>query len=88
MGELKQLFHEDLNALKLVMRLLPGQVALKSHMFVNLKYKANGDYNKMKARLVADGRGQDTKLYLETFQCSRCTVCILYYHCTQDRAAI
>ena len=34
-------------------------------MFVNQKYKANGDYDKMKAWLVADGRGQDAKLYLE-----------------------
>ena len=46
------------------MMLLPsGHVALESHMFVNQKYKANGDYDKTKARLVADGRGQDAKLY-------------------------
>ena len=32
-------------------------------MFVNQKYKANGDYDYTKARLVADGRGQDAKLY-------------------------
>ena len=64
-AELKQLFHEDLEALKPVMRLPPGQVALESHMFVNQKYKANGDYDKTKARLVADGRDQDTKLYLD-----------------------
>ena len=57
------MFHEDLKALKPVMLLPPGQVALKSHMFVNQKYKANGDYDKTKARLVADGRGQDAKLY-------------------------
>ena len=31
-------------------------------MFVNQKYKANGDYDKTKARLVADGRGQDANL--------------------------
>ena len=34
-------------------------------MFVNLKYKANGDHDKTKARLVADSRGQDAKLYLD-----------------------
>jgi hypothetical protein len=32
-------------------------------MLVNQKYKANGDYDKTKARLVADGRGQDAKFY-------------------------
>ena len=32
-------------------------------MFVNQKCKANGDYDKTKARLVADGRGQDADLY-------------------------
>jgi hypothetical protein len=32
-------------------------------MFVVEKYLANGDFNKMKARLVADGRDQGTALY-------------------------
>ena len=50
--ELKQLFHKDLKALKPVLNLPSGHVALESHMFVNQKYKANGDYDKTKARLV------------------------------------
>ena len=70
MAELKQLFHKDLEVLKPVMRLPPGQVALESYMFVNQKNKANGDYDKTKARLVADGRGQDPKLYLD--KCKAC----------------
>ena len=32
-------------------------------MFVTKKYSATGEYEKTKARLVADGRGQDAKMY-------------------------
>jgi hypothetical protein len=56
-AELKQLFHEELNALK------PGQVALELHMFVTEKFTSAGECNKTKARLVADGPGQDARLY-------------------------
>ena len=62
-AELKQLFHEELNALQPVKVLPPGQVALESHMFVTEKFTAPGEYDKTKARLVADGRGQDASLY-------------------------
>ena len=60
-GELKQLLHEELNALKPVKSVPPGAVVLESHMFVTKKYSATGEYEKTKARLVADGRGQDEK---------------------------
>jgi hypothetical protein len=54
-AELKQLFHEELNALPPVKVLPPGQVALESHMFVTEKFTAIGECNKAKARLVANG---------------------------------
>jgi hypothetical protein len=41
----------------------PGTKILNSHMFVVEKYLANGSFDKMKARLVTDGRGQDTEMY-------------------------
>jgi hypothetical protein len=41
-----------------------GTKILKSHMFVVTKYLASGEFDKMKARLVADGRDQDPDLYL------------------------
>jgi hypothetical protein len=40
-----------------------GTKILKSHMFVVTKYLASGEFDKMKARLVADGRDQDPELY-------------------------
>jgi hypothetical protein len=40
-----------------------GTKILKSHMFVVEKYLANGEFDKMKARLVADGRDQDAAMY-------------------------
>jgi hypothetical protein len=36
---------------------------LKSHMFLVNKYSANGSFDKVKARLVADGRDQDVELF-------------------------
>jgi hypothetical protein len=63
-AELKMLF-EDLKALRCVRRaeIKAGTKILKSHMFVVEKYLANGEFDKMKARLVADSRDQDAKMY-------------------------
>ena len=62
-SKLKQLFHKELNALKPVKELPMGVVALGSHMFVTEKRTATGEYDKTKARLVADGSQQDASLY-------------------------
>jgi hypothetical protein len=63
-AELKMLF-EDLKALRCVRRaeIKAGTKILKSHMFVVEKYLANGNFDKMKARLVADSRDQDATMY-------------------------
>jgi len=63
-AELKMLF-EDLKELRCVRRaeIKAGTKILKSHMFVVEKYLANGEFDKMKARLVADGRDQDAAMY-------------------------
>jgi hypothetical protein len=63
-AELKMLF-EDLKALRCVRRaeIKAGTKILKSHMFVVEKYLANGEFDKMKARLVADDRDQDAAMY-------------------------
>jgi hypothetical protein len=55
-AELKQLF-EDLQALHSVLKedIPPNTKVLRSHMFVVEKYLACGKFDKMKARLVADG---------------------------------
>jgi len=43
---------------------IPATVTiLKSHLFLVNKYLANGDFDKVKARLVADGRDQDQEMY-------------------------
>ena len=42
-GELKQLLHEELNALKPVKSVPPGAVILESPMFVTKKYSATGE---------------------------------------------
>jgi hypothetical protein len=62
--ELKMLF-EDLKALRVVKRasIKAGTKILRLHMFVVEKYLAGGAFDKMKARLVADGRDQDSKMY-------------------------
>jgi hypothetical protein len=62
--ELRQLF-EELVALVPVKRdMIPEDATiLNLHMFVVNKYAANGDFEKVKARLVADGRDQDPAMY-------------------------
>jgi hypothetical protein len=63
-AELRMLF-EELKALRCVTRAVikAGMKILKSHMFVVEKYLANGSFNKMNWRLVADGRDQDAEMY-------------------------
>jgi hypothetical protein len=63
-AELTMLF-KDLKALRAVKRasIKAGTKILKSHMFIVIKYLASGEFDKMKARLVADGRDQDPNLY-------------------------
>jgi hypothetical protein len=63
-GELKQLF-EELQALLPVSKdEIPQSIkVLKSHMFVVEKHLACGKFDKVKARLVADGRDQDPELF-------------------------
>jgi hypothetical protein len=62
--EIKMLF-EDLKALRVVRHALikAGMKILKLHMFVVTKHLASGEFDKMKARLVADGRDQEQELY-------------------------
>jgi hypothetical protein len=56
---------EELRALRCVKcaSIKASTKILKSHMFVVEKYLANGSFDKMKARLVADGRDQDEEMY-------------------------
>jgi hypothetical protein len=56
---------EELKALRLVRcaSIKAGMKILHLHMFVVEKYLAGGEFDKMKARLVADGRDQDGSLY-------------------------
>jgi hypothetical protein len=63
-AELRMLFKE-LKALHCVRRaaIKVGTKILKSHMFVVEKHLADGNFDKMKARLVADGRDQDAEMY-------------------------
>jgi len=43
---------------------IPADVMiLKSHMFLVNKYSADGSFDKVKARLIADGRDQDAELF-------------------------
>jgi hypothetical protein len=63
-AELRMLF-EELKALRCVKQasIKAGTKILKSHMFMVEKYLANGSFDKMKARLVDDGRDQDEEMY-------------------------
>ncbi len=63
-AELSMLF-DELHALRAVRRasIKAETKILKSHMFVVETYLATGEYEKMKARLVADGRDQDADMY-------------------------
>jgi hypothetical protein len=63
-AELRQLF-DELNALQVIKRVevTKSVKVLKSHMFLVGKYLADGLFDKVKARLVADGRDQDAELY-------------------------
>jgi flagellar motor protein MotB len=63
-AELMMLF-KDLKVLRAVKRasIKAGTKILKSHMFIVTKYLASGEFDKMKAQLVADGRDQDPELY-------------------------
>jgi hypothetical protein len=62
--ELRQLFNE-LKALHVVQRaeISRSTKVLQSHMFLVRKYLADGVFDKVKARLVADGRDQDPAMY-------------------------
>jgi len=42
---------------------VPNNLIIRSHMFLKYKYDAQGKLEKLKARLVADGRVQDRDLY-------------------------
>jgi Reverse transcriptase (RNA-dependent DNA polymerase) len=63
-AELKQLF-EELHALTPIFKdkIPQASKVLNSHMFVGGKYLACGKFDKMKARLVADGRDQDPEMF-------------------------
>jgi hypothetical protein len=65
-AEIKILF-EDLKALRPVKRasIKGGTKVLRSHMFVVEKFLVIGEFDKMKARLVADGRDQESNMYLD-----------------------
>lgn len=39
------------------------KAAIRSFMFLKMKFQANGQFDKLKARLVANGAGQDKELY-------------------------
>jgi hypothetical protein len=62
--EIRILF-EELKALRVVKRasIKAGTKILKSHMFMVAKYMASGEFDKMKACLVAEGRDQDAEWY-------------------------
>lgn len=59
--ELRMLF-EELKALRPIRRaaIKAGTKILRSHMFLVEKYLAGGVFDKVTARLVADGRDQDS----------------------------
>jgi glucose-6-phosphate-specific signal transduction histidine kinase len=59
-AEVKQLF-KDLSALQPVQAemIITGACVLTCHMFLVEKFLANGDFDKMKARLVSHGNKQN-----------------------------
>jgi hypothetical protein len=62
--ELLQLFEELVAIVPVKRQTMPNNATiLNSHMFVVNKYDANGEFEKVQARLVADGRDQDPTLY-------------------------
>jgi len=63
-AELRMLF-EELQVLRCVRRVAikAGTKILKSHMFIVEKRLADSSFDKMKAKLVADGRDQDVELH-------------------------
>ena len=63
-AELRQLFSE-LEASCVICRaeVTKSAKVLKLHMFLVKKYLADGLFDKVKARLIADGRDQDAELY-------------------------
>jgi hypothetical protein len=63
--ELSQFF-DELKALRIIKRVVikKGAKVIKSHIVLVHKYLADGTVDKVKAWLVADGRGQDLVLYL------------------------
>jgi hypothetical protein len=62
--ELKQLFEELVAIVPVKRQQIPKDASiLNSHMFLVDKYDAEGKFEKVKARLVADGRDQDPTLY-------------------------
>jgi len=63
-AELTQMF-VDLKALQPVKKeSTRGAQVLNLHMFLVEKYLANGEYDKTKGRMVADGRDQDPAMFL------------------------
>jgi hypothetical protein len=62
--ELRQLFEELVALVPVKKDAIPADATiLNSHMFVVNKYAANGGFEKVKARLVANGRDQDPAMY-------------------------
>ena len=60
--EIAQLF-EELKAVEPVKEVPIGAEVSRSHMFVVDKFLANGDFDKTKARIVANGSMQDLAAY-------------------------
>jgi len=61
-AEISQLF-DELKALEAVKKVPKDAEVLRSHMFVVDKFLANGDFDKTKARIVANGSTQDPAAY-------------------------
>jgi len=62
--ELAQLIKELVAIVPVKRTSIPqGVTILKSHMFLINKYLANGGFDKVKARLIADGRDQDPEMF-------------------------